>query len=74
MCKYFGYFLSVWALGLGTFYAYMLFNIITSIRELSNQVSGPLSAFNSLMGPSSNLDLLNPKPSENKKPIDPVNN
>ncbi|KAI6175865.1 hypothetical protein M3Y97_00736500 [Aphelenchoides bicaudatus] len=49
MCKYFGYFLSVWALGLGTFYAYMLYDIIQSIRSLS----GPLGAFQSLMGPSS---------------------
>lgn len=51
MCKYFGYFLSVWALGLGTFYAYMLYDIINSIRSLA----GPMGAFQSLLGPTAGL-------------------
>ncbi|KAI6216173.1 hypothetical protein M3Y99_01833600 [Aphelenchoides fujianensis] len=47
VCRYFGYFLATWGLCLGTFYAYMLYDVITSVRSITQ---GPLGSLGSLLG------------------------
>ncbi|KAI6214148.1 hypothetical protein M3Y94_00234500 [Aphelenchoides besseyi] len=47
MCRYIGYILSAYALALGTFYAYMLYDVINTVHSIAN---GPLGSLGALFG------------------------